>query len=135
MSTLLKKYTIIQSCNTDLPNSHTGRGAKEVLKDAQEIYQELKLKEARLEGLGNYDTLTDEENEFIEVYTQKLNEFSRVCGEESESQNTNTSKIQKLESAIRGAKSIATKIKDNAKKSKLESAIRGAESILRKLKQ
>lgn len=88
--THIQKYTAVQQCSQTLPQAITGRSGKDVIQNAEEIYQELKLKEV---GLGRYANLDDKENEFVEVYEETLTDLSQYCGNE-ESQKNDASPIE-----------------------------------------
>lgn len=135
MSTRIEKYKNIQNCGNELPNSDTGRTAKEVVFDAENIYLALKDKEETLEG--NYEKLDEEETEFVNVYLDKLNELNTICKvdkKENAKSTNNADKILKMESALRGSRKMLDKITDEAKLNKLKSAIRAVEKIVLKLK-
>lgn len=134
MSTRIEKYKNIQNCGNELPNADTGRTAKEVVFDAENVYLALKDKEETLEG--NYEKLDEEETEFVNLYLDTLNELNTICkvDKKENAKSTNTDKILKMESALRGARKLLDKITDEAKLNKLKSAIRAVEKILLKLK-
>lgn len=106
------KVEIILACDKYLPDFPTGEPAKEVIRQAESIYQRLREDDKSLEGYSN-----EEKDNFVRAYNEKIEYLYQYCTE----RGTNIPKVEEK---------TAPKSNDNSTNEEIKKRIRNLKNIL-----